>query len=146
MNRQWPKDAMRPAGAPMESYPADAGSLDPVDWPKFRALSHEMLDAALDHLEAAGTGPVWRPVPEHVKAALDEPLPADPQGPARVSDHVRRLVLPYATGNGHPRFFGWVHGGGTPGGMLAEMVAGPLNANLGGRDHGAIYVERQVIA
>ncbi len=41
---------------------------------------------------------------------------------------------------------GWVHGAGTPVGMLAEMLAGGLNANLGGRDHAPIEVERQVIA
>ena len=41
---------------------------------------------------------------------------------------------------------GWVHGGGTPVGMLAEMLAAGLNANLGGRDHAPIEVERQVIA
>ena len=58
----------------------------------------------------------------------------------------RRLVQPYATGNLHPRFMGWVHGGGNPVGMLAELLAGGLNANLGGRDHAPIEVERQVIA
>ena len=45
-----------------------------------------------------------------------------------------RDVLPFATGNVHPGFMGWVHGGGTPVGMLAEMLAAGLNANLGGRD------------
>ena len=39
---------------------------------------------------------------------------------------------------------GWVHGGGSVVGMLAEMLAGGLNANLGGRDHIPIEVERQV--
>jgi aromatic-L-amino-acid decarboxylase len=39
-----------------------------------------------------------------------------------------------------------VHGGGNPVGMLAELLAGGLNANLGGRDHAPIEVERQVIA
>ncbi len=41
----------------------------------------------------------------------------------------QRLVVPYATGNLHPRFMGWVHGGGNPVGMLAEMLAGGLNAS-----------------
>jgi glutamate/tyrosine decarboxylase-like PLP-dependent enzyme len=40
---------------------------------------------------------------------------------------------------------GWVHGGGNAVGMLAELLAGGLNANLGGRDHAPIIVERQVI-
>ena len=40
---------------------------------------------------------------------------------------------------------GWVHGGGTAVGMLAEMLAAGLNANLGGRDHMPIEVERQIV-
>jgi glutamate/tyrosine decarboxylase-like PLP-dependent enzyme len=54
-------------------------------------------------------------------------------------------ILPYATGNTHPGFMGWVHGGGTPVGILAEMLAASLNANLGGRDHIPIEVERQIV-
>ena len=56
-----------------------------------------------------------------------------------------RYILPFATGNVHPGFMGWVHGGGTPVGMLAEMLAAGLNANLGGRDHIPIEVERQIV-
>ncbi|MDE2468273.1 MAG: aspartate aminotransferase family protein, partial [Bradyrhizobium sp.] len=48
-------------------------------------------------------------------------------------------------GNVHPGFMGWVHGGGTAVGMLAEMLAAGLNANLGGRDHMPIEVERQIV-
>ncbi len=55
------------------------------------------------------------------------------------------MVEPYATGNVHPRFMGWVHGGGNPVAMLAEILAAGLNANLGGRDHAPVEVERQVI-
>ncbi|MGI9383983.1 MAG: pyridoxal phosphate-dependent decarboxylase family protein, partial [Methyloligellaceae bacterium] len=120
-------------------------SLDPADWATFRRLSHTMLDAALDHMEGAGDGPVWMPVPDEVKQALDEPPPMEPQGAERVCEDLTKLVLPYATGNTHPRFFGWVHGSGTPGGVIAETMAAAMNSNLGGRDHGAIYVERQVV-
>jgi len=55
-------------------------------------------------------------------------------------------VLPYAQGNVHPGFMGWVNGGGTPVGMVAEMLAAGLNANCGGRDHIPVEVERQVAA
>ena len=55
------------------------------------------------------------------------------------------FVMPYTTGNVHPGFMGWVHGGGSPVGMLAEMLAAGLNANLGGRDHMPIEVERQIV-
>ena len=110
--------------------PRGQASLDPADWNAFRGLCHEMLDEALGHLETRGEGPVWRPLPEEVKRDLAEPLPLQPRGAEQVCADFRRLVLPYATGNTHPRFFGWVHGSGTPGGMLAEMLAGALNANF----------------
>src|SRR6202043_1190935 len=45
----------------------------------------------------------------------------------------------------HPGFMGWVHGGGSAVGMLAEMLAAGLNANLGGRDHMPIEVEREIV-
>lgn len=120
-------------------------SLDPQDWAEFRRLSHAMLDSALDHMEGATERPVWMPVPDEVKAALAEPLPMEGQGTEQVCEDLIKQVLPYATGNTHPRFFGWVHGAGTPGGVIAETMAAAMNSNLGGRDHGAIYVERQVI-
>jgi aromatic-L-amino-acid/L-tryptophan decarboxylase len=38
-----------------------------------------------------------------------------------------------------------VHGTGLAGGIVSEMLAAAMNANCGGRDHGAIYVERAVL-
>lgn len=120
-------------------------SLDPEDWDGFRKLAHEMLDRALDHMEGATARRVWKPVPDEVKEALAEPLPLEGQGTEAVCADLVEQVLPYATGNTHPCFFGWVHGAGTPGGVIAETMAAAMNSNLGGRDHGAIYVERQVV-
>jgi aromatic-L-amino-acid decarboxylase len=105
-----------------------------------------MLDDMLDHLEGVRGRPVWRPVPEAVKRRLDEGLPQAPTPLGEVYDAFRELVLPYGGGNIHPGFFGWVQGGGTPTGMLAEMLAAGMNANLGGREHAPVHVERQVIA
>ncbi len=39
---------------------------------------------------------------------------------------------------------GWVHGAGTPVGMVAEMVAAGLNMNCGGRNHIGLDVEKQI--
>jgi glutamate/tyrosine decarboxylase-like PLP-dependent enzyme len=121
-------------------------SLDPPDWSGLRALGHRMLDDMIDHLAGLREGPVWQQMPPALRAELRAPLPVAPTPPEAVYDTVRRLVVPYATGNRHPRFMGWVHGAGSPVGMLAEMLAGGLNANCGGRDHAPIEVERQVIA
>jgi glutamate/tyrosine decarboxylase-like PLP-dependent enzyme len=125
---------------------APASSLDPVDWAAFRRSAHAALDAAVDHLEGVAERPVWRPVPAEVKAAIAAPLPFAPQGLEATLADVERLVMPYGTGNTHPRFFGWVHGSGTAGGIVAEAMGAALNANVGGREHAAVYVERQVIA
>src|SRR3990167_6222586 len=84
------------------------------------------------------------PFPPEMKAAFDQPLPASGQSETEISSQLAAL-LPYGVGNTHPRFFGWVHGSGTPQNLLAEIVAAAINANAGGRDHGAIHVERQVI-
>ncbi len=121
-------------------------SLDPADWTELRALGHRMLDDMVDYLAGARQRPVWVPQPEASRAALRTGLPREASDPEAVYEEFRQLVLPYATGNVHPRFMGWVHGGGNAIGMLAELLAGALNANLGGRDHAPILVERQVIA
>jgi len=119
-------------------------SLDPEDWSKFRAVAREMLDAAIDRLEHASDGRVWTPLPAAMKAGLRAPLPRAGRGVAKTARAAAEL-LPYGVGNTHPRFFGWVHGAGSPGGIIAGIAEAAMNANLGGRDHGAIYLEKQVV-
>ncbi|MDQ2871977.1 MAG: pyridoxal-dependent decarboxylase, partial [Candidatus Eremiobacteraeota bacterium] len=80
------------------------------------------------------------------KAHLREPMPREPADFERVYREFAESIAPYPAGNVHPRFFGWVQGTGTPSGAIAEMLAATMNANVGGRDHSAVYVERQVIA
>ena len=125
--------------------PDPDASLDPADWEAFKDLAHRLLEDVLEHLRTVPERAVWRPVPAAVRQALAEPLPFQGQGLERTWRDARELILPYPTGNTHPRFWGWVHGAGTAGGVLAELIAAAINANCGGRDHGAIYVERQVI-
>jgi len=131
-------------GFAAESKPNRSASLDPMDWTDLRALGHRMMDDMIDRLAGAADGPVWRPMPDQVRATLRGDLtPA--ASAAAAYEEFQELVAPYATGNTHPRFNGWVHGGGNAVGMLADLLAAGLNANLGGRDHAPIEVERQVI-
>jgi aromatic-L-amino-acid decarboxylase len=48
-------------------------------------------------------------------------------------------------GNTHPRFWGWYMGTGTPFGAVADLLASALNPNMGGGNHVANLVERQVV-
>jgi len=119
-------------------------SLDPQDWEAFRAQAHRLLDDCIDRLQNASEHP-WKPVPTEVRQALSLGEANEGVGEEEVARELVEFILPYATGNTHPRWFGWVHGTGLASGLLSEMVAATMNSNCGGRDHGAAYVEREVI-
>lgn len=120
--------------------------LDPENWEELKAQGHQMLDAMLDSIRHVSQGPVWQPMPDTVRESFRAaPLPVAGQELEALYQQFTATVQPYAVGNRHPRFMGWVHGGGTAQGMLAEMLAAGLNANLGGRDHAPVEVERMVI-
>lgn len=104
-----------------------------------------MLDDMFDYLEHIRERPVWQPIPQERRDVFRQPLPTQATDVAELHDTFMQDVLPYAVGNAHPGFMGWVHGGGTAVGMLAEMLAAGLNANLGGRDQIPIEMERQVV-
>lgn len=120
-------------------------SLDPADWEGLRRSFHAAIDQAIDHLAGIREQPVWRPTPEAVKARLAAKLPRRPEPLEAVLERFAEDILPFGTGNIHPRFFGWVHGSGNPAGALGEALAALMNCNVGGRDHVAVYVERQVL-
>jgi aromatic-L-amino-acid/L-tryptophan decarboxylase len=119
-------------------------TLDPSDWESFRTQAHRMLDDILDYTKNVRARPVWQPIPDEVRARFRGALPAGPSSLAEIHQEFMNYILPFAAGNVHPGFMGWVHGGGTPVGMLAEMLAAGLNANVGGRDQVPIEVERQI--
>ncbi|MBV9512370.1 MAG: hypothetical protein JO303_19030 [Caulobacteraceae bacterium] len=120
-------------------------SLDPADWDSLRAQGRRMLDDMFDHLQGLRDQPAWRPIPEALRAQHRTPPPRAPEPVADIHATFLSDVLAYGGGNLHPGFMGWVQGAGTPVGMLAEMLAGGLNANLGGRDHMPIEIEREVV-
>src|SRR3979490_2550063 len=128
-----------------EPHSNSGGNLDPLNWRSLRAQGHRMLDDILDYVELIRERPVWQPIPDRVRARFSAPLPTAPADLAAVHQEFMRDILPYSTGNSHPGFMGWVHGGGNVAGMLAEMLAAGLNANCGGRDHIPIEVERQLV-
>jgi len=129
--------------APLQSESSE--TLDPQNWDDIRALGHRMLDDMIDYAANIRDRPVWQPIPHEVRARFQAELPRQPSELREVYRDFTDLIVPYATGNVHPGFMGWVHGGGSAVGMLAEMLAAGLNANLGGRDHIPLEVERQIV-
>ena len=121
-------------------------SLDPSDWGEFRRQAHRMLDDMLGSIENIREQPVWQVIPGEVRERFREALPRNPTALSQVHEEFMTSIVPFTARNAHPGFLGWVQGGGTPVGMLAEMLAAGLNANVGGRDQIPLEVERQVTA
>jgi aromatic-L-amino-acid/L-tryptophan decarboxylase len=80
-----------------------------------------------------------------VRESFQTDIPLNPTSLEAVYGDFEKRVRPYTLGNVHPGFMGWVQGGGNVVGMLAEMLAGGLNANLGGRDQAPLEVEKEVV-
>ncbi|MCK8483209.1 pyridoxal-dependent decarboxylase [Aliiroseovarius sp. S2029] len=112
--------------------------LEPADWQAFRGQMHDLLDRCLDRMAGAEDHP-WQAPPDGLQEAY-----AIGQG----GDLVARLadeVMPYHSGNTHPQFWGWVQGSGLPSDLMAGLVGAAMNANVGGRHHGANAMEAAVI-
>lgn len=129
----------------MENFLRHEETLDPENWEEMRLIGRRMVDDMITYLQTLRERPAWRPVPPKVKEHLQQPLPLKPQGAEKAYQDFLENVLPYPHGNIHPRYWGFVNGSGTVFGMLAEMLAATMNPNVGGGDHGAIYVEMQVL-
>jgi aromatic-L-amino-acid decarboxylase len=100
----------------------------------------------IDFLRSVRERPVWQPMPSTVrkKMQVDPPMTGKPLD--RVYEDFLCFVRPYALGNIHPRFWGWVTGTGTAGGMLAEMLKAGLNSNPAAFDEAGRILEQQVIS
>ncbi|MEQ8206003.1 MAG: aminotransferase class I/II-fold pyridoxal phosphate-dependent enzyme [Woeseia sp.] len=121
-------------------------SLDPADWEAFRSLAHSAVDDLTDYLQSVADRPVWKALPDASKALFEEALPREGEGAAKVYKQIREHILPYPTGNIHPRFWSWVGGTGTPNQLIADMVISTMNScSLGFDEAASSHVEVQVI-
>jgi glutamate/tyrosine decarboxylase-like PLP-dependent enzyme len=117
------------------------GNLD-----EFRATGHALVDAIADHLDGLAGQPVWQPLPDDLRAqVLSLPLPDGPTGMGSLGETMARDVLPYAMGNGHPAFFGWVNPPPSLPGVLASLIAAAMNPSVVSGDHADVHLERTVV-
>ena len=121
-------------------------TLDPEDWDSMRTLGHQMMDDVIDYISTVRKRPVWNHMPESVKKKISQSIPLEPESTDSIYTEFLENIMPYPSGNIHPRFWGWVIGTGTPMGMLSELLSAAMNSNSGGLDHhSANHVEKQVI-
>jgi len=120
-------------------------TLDPEDWDSMRELGHRVVDDALHYFRTTRERPAWRPVPADVAERLTAPAPPGPADPPAVYEEFLRDIMPYTMNTTHPRFWAWYMGSGTVMAALADLLAATMNPNLGGGNHAAPLVEKQVL-
>jgi aromatic-L-amino-acid/L-tryptophan decarboxylase len=131
MNKEWVTDEEK--------------TLDPANWAAMKELGHRMIDDLFEYLQTTHTRPAWTKPSKYALNSMQQPVPQQAQDAADVYDEFFTQVLPYNLNNNHPRFWAWVQGGGTPLGMLADLLASGMNTNVSIGDHMPMYVEKQVI-
>ncbi len=106
------------------------GDLDPEE---FRAVGHRAVDEIAAYFEELDDLPVFPgKTPQEVEEVFEEDLPETGQEPDAILDEWTEKVLPNATHNTSPRYFGFVMGSGTMMGVLADALAAAVNMNAGG--------------
>ncbi len=111
---------------------------------EFRRLGHELVDTLATLLEAVPSRPVTRgESPLDVQHLIDaqRPLPADGEDPAVLLRELPSLLFEHSLMNAHPKFFGYITSSPAPLGMLGDLLAAALNANVGSWRLGPVATE-----
>jgi aromatic-L-amino-acid/L-tryptophan decarboxylase len=105
-----------------------------MDAATFRALGHRLVDQVAEFLESMPRRPVTRgESPSAVRDALglDESLPESGTDPEPLLERTAQLLFDHSLFNAHPRFFGYITAPPAPIGVLADLLASAVNANVG---------------
>ena len=114
---------------------------------QFRSLGHNLVDRLADFLASIRTHPVTRAEsPEQVRAALadNRALPEEGQDPESLLRDAAGLLFEHSLFNSHPRFYGYITSSAAPIGMLADLLAAAVNANVGAWKLAPIATEIEV--
>jgi glutamate/tyrosine decarboxylase-like PLP-dependent enzyme len=117
----------------IEELRARAAALD-MTGDQFRSLGHDLVDRIADFLASIRTYPVTRAEPpEQVRAALaaTRALPEAGQDPRALLRDTADLLFEHSLFNGHPRFYGYITSSAAPIGILGDLLAAAVNANVG---------------
>lgn len=105
-----------------------------IDAGTFRTLGHRLVEQLAGLLEGVPHGPVTRnQSPSAIREALDLAggLPEKGTDPQALLEETARLLFAHSLFNAHPRFFGYITAPPAPIGILADLLASALNANVG---------------
>ena len=100
----------------------------------FAEMGHQLVDEIAALLGTMRTRPLTPgEEPDAVREVLqaDAPLPEDGSDPGQILAEATRLLIDHSLYNSHPRFFGYITAGAAPMGILGDLLASAVNANLG---------------
>jgi len=100
----------------------------------FRSAGHELVNRIADWLDAMPEGPVTRDeTPSAIRALIDanRGVPENGTDARPLLASAAQLLFDHSLFNGHPRFFGYITSSPAPIGMLGDLLASAVNANVG---------------
>ncbi len=116
----------------------------------FRKLGYEVVDSLASLFGSLSDRPVAAGVtPSMIRGQLGQGgIPENGEDAARIMESATELLFRNSTFNGHPRFFGYITAPAAPIGVLGELLAAGVNANVGAwsLSPAATEIERQTVS
>ena len=101
--------------------------MDPSDWDSYRSELHSLMDTCTNRMASYRKLP-WKAPPANLKEAVKIETSGIQASEGRslqdVLSQITDNIMPYATGNTHPQFMGWVHGAGIPSAVGEFLLSG----------------------
>lgn len=101
---------------------------------EFRRIGHALVDDVATFLASVPDRPVTRSAaPDAVQGLIDAelPLPEAGEDAETLVRSTAALLFDHSLLNGHPKFFGYITSSPAPIGMLGDLLAAAVNANVG---------------
>ncbi|MEO8578475.1 MAG: aminotransferase class V-fold PLP-dependent enzyme, partial [Gemmatimonadales bacterium] len=121
-----------------------------IDAEEFRKLGHELVDSLAELFDGMRDRPVAAgTTPSAIRQQLGTGgIPEKGEDPGIILAKAADILFQNSTFNGHPKFFGYITAPPAPIGVLGELLAAGVNANVGAWSLSpvATEIERQTVS
>lgn len=126
-----------------DAKPHDPRSALDMSGAEFRAIGHALVDEIATFFDTLPERRLTRNAsPDEIRHRLGTgELPETGTDAAALFDDIAPLLFDYSLHNGHPKFLGYITSSAAPIGVLADLLAAAVNANVGKWDLAPIASE-----